>query len=76
MDGIGFRPLRNLENQSKPCSHHSLSHQNRENCSESNSHFGDLEGGINVGWSGRVNAPAKSQCQAVKRKCGNEMLHV
>ena len=36
MDGIGFRPLSNLENQSKAYSHHPSAslHQKRENCSE------------------------------------------
>ena len=46
MDGIEFRPLRNLENQSKPYSHHPAAslHQKRENCSEENSHFGQQVG--------------------------------
>ena len=41
MDVIGFRPSRNLQNQSKPYSHHPAAslHQKRENCSEENSHF-------------------------------------
>ena len=48
MDGIGFRPLRNLENQSKSCSHQSPAHGKRENCSKVNSHFGQQNdwGGI------------------------------
>ena len=46
MDVIGFRPSRNLENQSKPYSHHPAAslHQKRENCSEENSHFGQQVG--------------------------------
>ncbi len=36
---IGFRPLRNLENQSKPYSHSFSFRQQRWNCSEENSHF-------------------------------------
>ena len=53
-----FRPHRNLENQSKPHSHHPSAslHQKRENCSEENSHFRQ--------WGGRMQLHVSHQKQA------------
>jgi len=58
MEGIGFPPSRNLENQSKPYSHHPAAslHQKRENCSELNSHFRQ--------WGGRMQLHVSHQKQA------------